>query len=297
MRARELRKQGRKLKLQSQPFQILAILIEQPGEIVTREELCRRLWPDDTFVDFEHSLNAAVRRLREALSDSAENPVFIETLQRRGYRFIAPVVFVDDPGTERTTLSAGARYTSGVTSTSSSERSTESSPSLPSQLDSLTRPGLPLRVIALFVLVSLLVGASLAIWIAHLVYRPNYGASGAKSEQVRSLAVLPLENLSAKPDQEYLADGMTDELIASLTKVKSLRVVPRTTSMAYKGSHKSLSEIARELNVDAVVEGTVMRSGKRVRITAELVQIAADRALWAETYESTVDNILSLLSG
>ena len=111
---------------------------------------------------------------------------------------------------------------------------------------------------------------------------------------MRSLAVLPLENLSVTPDQDFLADGMTDELIASLAKVKHLRVVPRTSSMAYKGTHKSLSEIAKELNVDAVVEGTVMRSGDRIRITTELVQIAADRALWAETYESNVDDVLSL---
>ena len=291
MRACELQRQGRKLKLQTQPFQILAILIEQPGEIVTREELCRRLWPGDTFVDFEHSLNTAVRRLREALSDSSENPVFIETLQRRGYRFIAPVVFGENP--EISKSSSQGRPVGLADAPEVGPHQTDL-PGAPIPLTSRERQGHHGWLIGTALLLSLAAGALLTLGIQRVATRSGRTTGRTRPDQVRSLAVLPLENLSITPDQEYLADGMTDELIASLAKVKSLRVIPRTTSMAYRGSHKSLSDIARELNVDAVVEGTVMRSGNRVRITAELVQIADDRALWAETYESNVDDVLSL---
>ena len=293
MRSGDLLKQGRRLKLQTQPFQILAILLERPGEIVPREDLCRRLWPEDTFVDFDHSLNTAVRRLREALSDSPENPVFIETLQRRGYRFIAPVVFVAQLGTEEST-SRPDKPANTIFEIASIDKTPELVGSIAAPAGSnLVRPW-PLRSAILVGCAGLMIGALMASTVAYFVYKSNEPVPHVKPDQVKSLAVLPLENLSVTPDQEYLADGMTDELIASLAKVKHLRVVPRTSSMAYKGTHKSLSEIAKELNVDAVVEGTVMRSGDRIRITTELVQIASDRALWAETYESNVDDVLSL---
>src|SRR5579863_3502561 len=293
LRSSDLLKQGRRLKLQTQPFQILAILLEHPGQIVSREELCRRLWPEDTFVDFDHSLNTAVRRLREALADSPDNPIFIETLQRRGYRFIAPVVNVDRSTTEDPSPQL-EKAASNVVALTPNAVPSEVPITITTAAASKPRTITQFRMLLLVGLVGLLVGALVASGIAYFVLRPNEPAAHARPEQVRSLAVLPLENLSVTPDQEFLADGMTDELIASLAKVKHLRVVPRTSSMAYKGTHKSLSEIAKELNVDAVVEGTVMRSGDRIRITTELVQIAADRALWAETYESNVDDVLSL---
>jgi TolB-like protein/DNA-binding winged helix-turn-helix (wHTH) protein/Tfp pilus assembly protein PilF len=292
LRAGELRRQGHRLKLQTQPFQVLSLLLARPGEIISREDLQRKLWPEDTFVDFDHSLNTAVRRLRETLSDSSENPVFIETLQRRGYRFIAPVVFVDDltlnpaqPPQEDVAVPGPSAPSPGAADTAANSPVAIPPTVVPSALRR--------RTLVLVGLAGLLGGALLTAGAGYAFLRsrstPHPGAN-----QVRSLAVLPLENLSAAPDQDYLADGMTDELIASLATVKSIRVIPRTTSMAYKSSHKSLSQIARELNVDAVVEGTVMRSGDRVRITAELVQIAADRALWAEAYESNINDVLSL---
>jgi len=288
LKAQELRKQGRRIKLQTQPFQILRVLLEHPGVIVTREELCRRLWPGDTFVDFDHSLNTAVRRLREALSDSSENPVFIETLQRQGYRFIAPLAFPEIPrvpstGRTETTLHAPLDVT---------ERD-EIGAALPiAQTTTPSSKEISHRSLLLFVTGGVIAGAVLAMATVNFLTRAGFPA--VKADRVRSLVVLPLQNLSLAPDQDYLADGMTDELIASLAKVKSLRVVPRTTSMGYKGTHKPLSQIAHDLNVDAVVEGTVMRSGNRIRITTELVEIAADRALWAETYESSLDDVLSL---
>jgi TolB-like protein/DNA-binding winged helix-turn-helix (wHTH) protein/Tfp pilus assembly protein PilF len=281
----ELRKQGHRLKLQAQPCQVLKVLLEHPGEVITREEFRKRLWPEDTFVDFDHSLNTAMRRLREVLNDSPDNAIFIETLQRRGYRFIAPVTpvwplelaaaVVPPPSDADTSLAIAPAPTRAE----------------PSQKVS---GGTPWRYAAV-ILGSLLLGAALGLSAGRLMLRRSpLPEVKAKPLQVRSLAVLPLENIAATPGQEYLADGMTDELIASLAKVRSLRITSRTSSMEYKGTHKPLSEIARELNVDAVVEGTVQRSGGNVRITAELVQTSSDRALWAETYENQVGDILAL---
>jgi TolB-like protein/Tfp pilus assembly protein PilF len=208
--AGELRRRGVKVKLQEQPLQILQILLENPGDVVTREELQRRIWPADTFVDFDHGLNNAIRRLREALGDSADTPHYIETMARRGYRFIGSLVAANPA------------------------------------------PAIP------------------------------------------SIAVLPLENLSHDPDQEYFADGLTDALITNLAKIGSLRVISRTTAMHYKGARRPLFEIVRELKVDKVVEGAVQRSGDRVRISAQLIDAATDTHLWAESYESDVRDVLGL---
>jgi TolB-like protein/DNA-binding winged helix-turn-helix (wHTH) protein len=281
----ELRKQGRKLKLQTQPCQVLKLLLEHPGEVITREEFRKRLWPEDTFVDFDHSLNTAMRRLREVLNDSPDNAIFIETLQRRGYRFIAPVTPV-----RPLELAAEAVSPSHLADTLLAVADAPN----PAEALEKTRSRAPWRYAGV-ILASLFVGAALGLSAGWLMVRRS-PAPEAKSKplQVRSLAVLPLENIAATPGQEYLADGMTDELIASLAKVRSLRITSRTSSMEYKGTRKPLSEIARELNVDAVVEGTVQRSGGNVRITAELVQTSSDRALWAETYENQVGDILAL---
>jgi TolB-like protein/Tfp pilus assembly protein PilF len=220
LRAGELRRQGLKVKLQEQPFQILAMLLDCPGEVITREEVQRKLWPVNTFVDFDSGLNRAMNRLREALGDSADSPRFVETLPGRGYRFIARV----------------------------------------------ERLGVHTRV------------------------KPS------EPPRIESLAVLPLENLSADAAQDYFADGMTDELITSIAKIASLRVISRTSIMQYKGARKSLALIARELGVDAILEGTVLHSGRRVRITAQLVRTRDDRHLWTEKYERDLGDILMLQS-
>ena len=290
LRTHELRKKGLKIKLQEQPCHILAILLEHPGEVITRDELRNALWPSDTFVDFNHSLNSAIMRLREVLGDSSENPRFIETLSRRGYRFIAPV---DD------TISVETEQHPVVSFPPLSERP-EVSPRPSISSVPFTTAGGPeptrvgsrrtaYRVGILIATVALVCGLAL-----YLVRR----SSGTKSKPdgLKSLVVLPLENLSGDKDQDYFADGMTDELIASLAKIRSLRVISRTSAMEYKGTHKPLSEIARDLNVDAVVEGTVLRSGDQVRITAELVQVSTDRHLWAETYEGPLGDVLTLQS-
>ena len=292
LRACELRKQGRKIRLQEQPCQILALLLERPGEMVSREEIRKRLWPDDTFVDFDHSLNTAVMRLRETLGDSSENPRYIETLPRRGYRFIA---HVDQTSSSLPEENPSAPLTNSPSSSAETARAPGSVLSFPdSTSHPAPRPAASYRRKA--ILVFCVVGAiALVAGLVSNLAR-NFPRTGVASNQIKSLVVLPLENLSGDREQEYFADGMTDELIAHLSKIRSLRVISRTSAMEYKGARTPLSEIARDLNVDAVVEGTVVRSGNRVRITAELVQVAPDRNLWAETYESPLGDILTLQS-
>jgi TolB-like protein/DNA-binding winged helix-turn-helix (wHTH) protein/Tfp pilus assembly protein PilF len=291
LKACELRKHGLRLKLSEQPFQVLSVLLETPGEIVTREDLRKRLWLGDTFVDFDHGLNNAVMRLREVLGDSSENPRFVETIPRRGYRFIAPVAGpIFAASAAPTTESETSGYLRAQAETApAAERTDPVSPSEPGNIIILRRfprARLPIGVAAVLLAAAFL---GLALF--------RFGRSETPKPRVaknKSLIVLPLENLSGDKDQEYFADGMTDDLIANLAKIHSLRVISRSTTMAYKGTRKPLSQIASELNVDAVVEGTVLRVGDRVRITAELVQVSTDRHLWADTYESQLGDVLAL---
>jgi TolB-like protein/DNA-binding winged helix-turn-helix (wHTH) protein/Tfp pilus assembly protein PilF len=292
LRNSELRKQGRKIKLQEQPCRILGILLERRGEVVTRDELRKRLWSDDTFVDFDHSLNTAVMRLREALSDSSDNPRFIETLPRHGYRFIAPIeeVSVTEQDNRQDAVTMAEQE-----STSIIEEPQPSSPSGPSQgMTGASNKQMDWRRGTL--VFGFLTLAVLTVFLLVLRHSREDGGAALQPKLIKSVVVLPFENLSGEKDQQYFTDGMTDELIAHLAKIRELRVISRTSSMEYKGTHKTLSQIARDLNVDAVVEGAVLRSGNRVRITAELVQVASDRHLWAETYESPLGDVLGLQS-
>ena len=263
--ARELRKQGFKVKLQEQPFQILLMLLERPGEVVTREEIRKRLWPADTFVDFDSGLNRATNRLRESLGDDAENPRFVETLPRRGYRFITPVETRDEDSVE-TTL---PKLDSVVTPV-------EDIPARSSQ-----------RARWIFILAAVLAGIVISLLaLSHFLRRTG--------PQIKSIAVLPLQNLSGDPAQEYFSDGLTDELITEVAKIGALRVISRTSSMQYKGTHKSVPAIAKELGVDALVEGTVVRSGDRVRVTAQLIDARDDRHIWSEAYDRNIVDVLPL---
>ena len=288
LEAGELRKHGLRLKLSEQPFQILAMLVARPGEIVSREVLRERLWPSDTFVDFDHGLNNAVMRLREVLGDSSDHPRFIETLPRRGYRFIAPVEFKggvpekpaqETAAIEKNPAAASAADKNGLGNTGV----------LPNVAQGQQSRRFSISRIAVLA-AAVLAGSALISGIT--VHYVNAGKG--KANRSSSLVVLPLENLSGDKEQDYFADGMTDDLIANLAKIRSLRVISRSTAMAYKGTHKPLPQIASELSVDAVVEGTVMRVGNRVRITAELVQVSTDQHLWADTYESPIGDVLAL---
>lgn len=206
LRAGELRKGGFKIRFQEQPFQVLVSLLENPNEVVTREELRQKLWPADTFVDFDHGLNKAINKIREALGDSAHNPRFIETVARRGYRFIAP--------------------------------------------------------------------------------SKNIGWPSPPSGKIM-LAVLPFENLSNDPEQEYFADGLTEEMITRLGGLHPARlgVIARTSAMRYKHAGEDIAQIGKQLGVDYVLEGSVRRVAKRVRIAAQLIQVRDRTHLWAESYE------------
>src|SRR5579864_814523 len=275
LRSGELWKQGRKVRLEGQPIQILICLLERSGQLVTREELRERLWSADTYVNFEHGLNAAVIRLRRALNDSADNPRFVETLPRRGYRFLAPVeaVRADE---DVSVVGEGPAEKAGSAS--------EEPPDFES--DHRVEPARWLFSWKNFGIALLLVFGILTFW----MFRPK----SAPSPVIRSLAVLPLENLSGDPSQDYFSDGMTDELITELGQISGLRVISRTSVMTYKGARKPLPQIARELNVDTVVEGTVLRSGNQVRITAQLIEAPADKHLWAQSYEGDVRQTLTL---
>ncbi len=255
-RAGELRKHGIRINLRDQPLQILLMLLERPGDVVTREELRARLWAADTFVDFNHGLNAAVNKLRQALADSAEEPRYIETLPRRGYRFL---VAPDSPAQAPTGLAAVQAPTPAAVQVA-----------LPSPQRRWYRGWPALAGLFLVALVIILVFGLRNTGVRARLLR------NAMKTRIESIVVLPLENLSKEPEQEYFVEGMTDQLTTNLAKIGALRVISRTSATRYKGTRKSLADIARELNVDAVVEGTVLRSGERVRITAQLIQVATD---------------------
>jgi TolB-like protein/DNA-binding winged helix-turn-helix (wHTH) protein/Tfp pilus assembly protein PilF len=276
----EVRKAGLRIRVQQQPLKLLEILLERPGEVVTREELRSRVWSDESFGDFDQAVNIAIGKLRSALGDSAENPRFIETLPKRGYRFIADVSVVDaDARPKRPESAAG--------DLPGQERKTEPEPKVHDVGLALT-PKRRLRPALRVIIASALV-VSLTI-----IFVVLFRSRGRAPTGIRSLAVLPLENLSADASQSYFADGMTDELITDLAQISALRVISRTSVMVYKGARKPLPQIARELNVDAVVEGTVLRSGDQVRITAQLIEASTDKHLWSQSYKGELRDSLAL---
>jgi TolB-like protein/DNA-binding winged helix-turn-helix (wHTH) protein/tetratricopeptide (TPR) repeat protein len=270
VRSGELRKHGIRIKLQVQPFHVLRILLEHPGEVVTREELQKRIWPADTFVDFDQGLNNAVKKLREALGDDAEKPRLIETLSKRGYRFIVAVHNGAANGTVEDTSARG------------------------------TVPEMSARVVRKKRFAwGYLLGAALAVALAVVLGLNTEGTRDrllgkSAGPRIQSLAVLPLQNLTADPAQEYFSDGMTDALITDLAQIGSVKVISRRSSMQYKQTKKSLPEIARELNVEGIVEGTVQHSGDRVRITVQLLHGPSDRHIWTKSYERDMRDVFAL---
>jgi TolB-like protein/DNA-binding winged helix-turn-helix (wHTH) protein/Tfp pilus assembly protein PilF len=279
----EVRKAGLRIRVQQQPMKLLEILLEHPGQVVTREELRGRVWPNESYGDFDQALNIGIRKLRSALGDSAENPRFIETLPKRGYRFIAEVSILDVVALPKRPESAAGEMPG------TQEKKTEPGHKLQGPglaVASKRRPGLTRRVVVALPLVLSL--SILSVWLFRSRDRAPAG--------IRSLAVLPLENLSGDASQNYFADGMTDELITDLAQISALRVISRTSVMVYKGARKPLPQIARELNVDAVVEGTVLRSGDQVRITAQLIEASTDKHLWSQNYVGDLRDTLALQS-
>jgi TolB-like protein/DNA-binding winged helix-turn-helix (wHTH) protein len=268
LRSGELRRQGVKIRLQEQPFQALAILLERPGDVVTREELQKRLWSTDTFVDFDRGLNKAIKKIRDALGDSAESPRFIETLPQRGYRFIAPVEpsgagFVPFPGqgSQAPRASAQRQWLLALTG------------------------AVGIAALSLSLVLALNAGG---------IIRERL-LTGREQQRIWSIAVLPFENLSGDAAQEYFAVGMTEELIGELARIGSgVRVISRTSSMQFKGVRRSLPAIGHQLGADAVVEGTALRSGNKVRITAQLIDARSDVHLWSGKYKRDLSDVLIL---
>jgi TolB-like protein/DNA-binding winged helix-turn-helix (wHTH) protein/tetratricopeptide (TPR) repeat protein len=271
--ALELRRHGLKVRLRGRPIEILVALLERRGTPVSRDDLRTRLWSSDTFVDFDHGLNSAMNKLREALGDSAESPRYIETLPRRGYRFVAPVEVIPASSPSRSAAPASA---------------VDAPP--PHEAQPFPAPT-PLRPRWWFWLTALLVAATVAIAASFVVSRWRAPFSGRTM-----LVVLPFENRSGNAADEFFSDGITDEMIAQLGALDPARlgIIARTTSMQYKGSRKGAMEIGRELGVDYLLEGSVRRDERRVRITAQLVDVQSQTQLWAETYERDVRDVLML---
>jgi TolB-like protein/DNA-binding winged helix-turn-helix (wHTH) protein/Tfp pilus assembly protein PilF len=288
LRAGELRKKGVKVRLQEQPLQVLATLLERPGELVTREELKHKLWAG-TVVDFDHSINTTINKLREALGDSADSPRFIETLPRRGYRFIYPVngaASLDAPVDGAPAEMPALPVDSGGAPTAAADNLEDTT-----KARGPARPGHRRMVaIALGALLATLL-AAFALDVAGL--RGRLTAHSAQG-QINSVAVLPLKNLSGEPQQDYFADGVTQALVTELGKIGALHVVSYQSVVGYRQTTKPLPQIARELNVDAIVEGAVLHTGQRVRITANLVQASPERHLWAESYEFDLQDVVAV---
>jgi len=282
----DVRKNGRRLPLQEQPFRVLAMLLERPGEVVTRQELQARLWPVDTYVGFDEGLNTAIRKLRTVFGDSAGNPRFIETLPRRGYRFIAPVT---EAATENE-LSAivdvtGPKKNDDATVSSAQVVSTPDDPAL--------APGGWGWLWKTAVLVTALLLLALTFATYMMRTRRSLGSATAKRAM---LAILPFQNLSNDPKQEYFSDGLTEETITDLGQLspENLGVIARTSAMAYKHTDKAISQIGRELGVDYILEGSVRREGGKARVSAQLIRVSDQTHLWAQNYDRELEDLLDV---
>ncbi|HSY64164.1 MAG TPA: winged helix-turn-helix domain-containing protein [Terriglobales bacterium] len=266
----EVHKGGRKIRLQEQPFRVLALLLEHPGEVITREELQAKVWPADTFVGFDEGINTAIRKLRVAFGDSADNPRFIETIPRRGYRFVAPV---HEAAAEPAQLAENIAVENA-----------------PVDLPLVRRRSFQRSVVALSV-------AALLVLLASLTYlrRSHPSVNSAVQKRVM-LAILPFQNMSNDPRQEYFSDGLTEETITDLGQLspEHLGVIARTSAMSYKHTNKTVSQIGHELGVDYVLEGSVRREGGQARISAQLIRVSDQTHLWAQNYERELNDLLEI---
>lgn len=265
----ELRTSHSSRRLQEKPLLLLQVLLEHPQRVVTREQLRDRLWGRDTFVDYEQGINVAVKKVRDALGDSAESPKFIETIAKKGYRFLVPVeVSGAEVVLEVLPLPQIAPIPARAEVGSDARRS-------------MLRPGI-------FVALAIAVLSGIGL------YSVRVKTQHTRPTQVHSLAVLPLRNLSSDPGQEYFADGITEELITNLAQSLPLRVISRTSVMRYRQTNEPISQIGRELGVEAIVEGAVARAGDRVVVTVQLIDAPKDRHLWAQQYDRNLEDFLGV---
>ena len=265
----ELRRNGQSLRIERKPMELLILLASSEGRLVTRTEIAERLWSSEVFVDTEHGINTAIRKLRYLLGDAPDEARFIQTVTGMGYRFVAPITALEAP----TSVSALTAATASVPDVQPARKDAEITASVAKRRRFWI--GVGALVAVLIAVFALTVGRSPLA--ARLLRR--------SPPIITSIAVLPLDNLSGDPNQEYFADGMTDELITMLAKDSTLRITSRTSVMQYKRAHRPLREIARALNVDAILEGSVSRSGNQVHMTLQLIRADADTHLWADSYD------------
>jgi TolB-like protein/DNA-binding winged helix-turn-helix (wHTH) protein/Tfp pilus assembly protein PilF len=268
----ELRNQGRVLRLEKIPMDLLILLVEKKGDLIAREEIMERIWGKEVFVDSEAGINTAIRKIRQILHDDPENPQFIQTVVARGYRFLAPVTLVEE-----------SSHASNESASNIAKREQPVSGHVSFRISRITG-----------VAVSVILVIALVLFAANVRGLRDRILGKSKPATIHSLAVLPLENFSGDPKEDYFADAMTDELTTNMAKVSSLAIIGRTSVMRYKGTRKSIPEIAHELNVDALVEGSVVRDGNNVRITAQLIDGATGHHLWADDFLGSQRDILQL---
>lgn len=269
-RTGELRKSGMRIRCQEQPLQVLVALLERPGELLTREELRQRVWPEDTFVDFDHALNTAVKKIRAALNDEADSPRYLETVPRRGYRFIAPVQTDMTPARIPEELPAGKLDVLCTAGENPFYYRPETH-----------RPLFNRRVV-------LLAAALIGVVGGGYYWSNRHARASSNGMPSRTMvAVLPFENLTNDPTQEFFSDGMTEETISQLGRLNSqnLGVIARTSAMKYKHSGKGAQEIGRELNSDYLLEGSIRREGPRVRVVAQLIRVADQSPRWSHQFD------------
>jgi TolB-like protein/DNA-binding winged helix-turn-helix (wHTH) protein len=285
LRTAELYKEGKRIRLQEQPCQVLAVLIERPGELVSREELRKKLWPDDMLVDFDHGVNIAINKLRDALGDSPEKPRFIETLPRRGYRFIAPVIPQLECPPVRTTVSDTCVLAAGAAAAEAvrDNQQQTSKPAADSQV--VTKRATVLHVTWRKVLLAaalLLIVTGVVWWRLRAQPRPY------------AIAVLPFKNLSPEPNSDYFSDGLTDEIIRDLSIIEDLQVKSRTSSFVFKNKPHNVHEVGSQLGANLLLEGSVLRAGERLRINVDLVRVADDSTLWSQRYDRDLKDVFAV---
>ena len=273
----ELSRDGRSIPLERKPMELLILLVEGQGELVTRAEIAQRLWSSEVFVDTEHGINTAVRKIRNLLRDRPEHPRFVQTVTGRGYRFIAAVV---SPGPPPGSSTVAAKAAEAV--------------ALPSPANATPPPARAHRRL------WVVLGTAATLAIVTLALVPGTHRLAARllrrdaAPAITSLAIIPLDNLSGDPGQDYIADGMIDELTTMLARNSTLRITSRTSAMQFKGAHQSLPAIAQSLHVDGILEGSVSRSGNQVHMTLQLIRADTDTHLWAESYDRSPNDLAAL---
>jgi TolB-like protein/DNA-binding winged helix-turn-helix (wHTH) protein len=296
----ELRRAGRALKLERKPMELLILLAERNGQLISRAEIAERLWDSEVFVDTEHGINTAIRKIRQVLGDDPEQPRYVQTVTGKGYRLIAPIAAIQSPSNGKQPLPFPANSHSASTNGHVAEES-QGSPPLASPLLASplmdTHPPVAGKTRWSPIAIWLTATAAAAV-LALILVLPGIRARGSGNRlaqlPIKSLAVLPLDNLSGNPAQDYFADGMTDELTTMLARDSTLRIVSRTSAMQYKGVHKPLRKIAQALGVDGIVEGSVERTGDKVHMTLQLIQGPSDTHVWADSYDRDANDLVSL---